>query len=293
MTSIDATTRRGVWEGAHGNRIAWEAFDAESTLSIVFAHGGGQTGRAWRLAARRVQAAGFAALTFDKRGHGASDWIENGDYRLESFSQDLNHVVRAWGRPCVIVGASLGGLSALITAAAGLPEVRGIVAIDTAPELNATEIYRLIEFLSGAEEGFPSVEAAVGHLQQYFPARVVSVASMQANLTRMPNGFWRLPWDVRVVTGELNSVALPHEKMLYDCARRVAVPYLLVRAGDSNLVSDGAVQRLRACVSHLEVVTLPDADHLIGGEDGVRVMDMIRPFLDRISVGIACALEIG
>jgi pimeloyl-ACP methyl ester carboxylesterase len=181
----------------------------------------------------------------------------------------------------------LGGLAALISAAEGLPEVRGIVAIDTAPELNAAEIDRLIEFLSGAENGFPTVEAAVAHLQRYFPARAVSVASMQANLTRLPNGFWRLPWDVRVVTGEMNSVALPHENMLYDCARRVAVPYLLVRAGDSPLVSDRAVQRLGECVAHLEVLTLPGADHLIGGEDGARVMALIRPFLDRISVGIS------
>jgi len=286
VTAVNDTTRRGLWLGAAGNRLAWEAYEAESPLSVVFAHGGGQTGRAWRRAARCVQAAGFAALTFDKRGHGQSDWIENGDYRLDAFKEDLNQVLRAWGRPSVIVGASLGGLTALMSAADGVPEIRGIVAIDTAPQLNAVEIMRLVEFLSGSEQGFVSIEAAVAHLAHYFPARVVSPAAMEANLMRLPNGRYTWPWDVRVVNGELNSVALPHEEMLHACARRVTVPYLLIRSSESVLVTDAAVARLTECVPQLEVLTLAGADHLVGGDDGARVAEMIGPFLARCAAGL-------
>ena len=74
--------------------------------------------------------------------------------------------------------------------------------------------------------------------------------------------------------------------MLHACARRVSVPYLLIRSSESVLVTDAAVARLAECVPQLEVLTLAGADHLVGGDDGARVAEMIGPFLARCAVGL-------
>lgn len=280
-------TSQGVLAGAHGNGLRWEAFDGAQELSVLFAHGGGQTRRAWRRAALCLQQLGYPSLTYDKRGHGDSDWSEAGDYRLHDFQADLDRVIDHWNRPCVLVGASLGGLTSLMSAAQGHRTVRGLVLIDTAPQLNPAEITRLIDFLTGGSDaGFATPAAAAAHVRQFFPQREVTPEGIEASLEPTPDGRWRWRWDVRVVIGERNSIALPHEAELHACARAVRVPFLLLRARLSELVSEAAVERLRACAPQLEVAWLEGADHIVGGADGPRVVEAILPFLDQCARGV-------
>ena len=257
-------------------------YDGPAALTVVFAHGGGQTGRAWRRAALHLQALGHACLTYDQRGHGDSDWSEEGDYHLHAFRSDLARVLEHWSRPCVLVGASLGGLVSLMATPGASQWVRGLVMVDTAPQLNPTEIERLLAFLTGGSgTGFASPAAAAEHVRHFFPRRELAPQAVEAGLSQGDDGRWYWRWDVRVVVGERNSVALPHEAELHDCARAVQVPFLLVRAEHSALVTDGAVQRLRDCAPQLEVAWLSGADHIVGGADGERVAELIRPFLGR------------
>ncbi len=277
-----SASRRGTLEGAAGNRIAWEAFDGGAALSVVLSHGGGQTRGAWRRAALRLQARGVASLTFDKRGHGESDWSDAGNYGLDDFKADFDRVLAHWDRPCVLVGASLGGIVSLMAAADAPPCVRGLVMVDTAPELNRAELLRLVGFLGGdGALGFDSPEAAARHVMRYFPQREVSAESVASGLSQSADGRWHWRWDVRVVLGARNSIALPHEAELHACARAVRVPFLLIRAGRSPLVTDAAVARLRGCAPQLEVLWLEDADHIVGGADAARLADLIGPFLAR------------
>ncbi len=286
MTATPAA-HRGELRGASGNRLAWEAFDGVGAMSVVFAHGGGQSRHAWRRAALELQREGYPSLIFDQRGHGDSEWSAEGHYHLEDFQADLERILGHWARPCVLVGASLGGLVSLMAAAGASPDVRGLVMIDTAPQLNPAEIDRLLSFLGGAgDEGFESPQAAADHVRAFFPARAVSAEAIEPGLMRTERGRWHWRWDVRVVLGERNSVALPHEVHLHECASRIQVPFLLVRAGHSELVSDAAVERLRGCAPQLEVLWLPDADHLVGASDGPRVARLIEPFLARCAGGL-------
>ena len=53
-------------------------------------------------------------MSLDLRGHGDSDWAPNGDYSFTSFCADTLAVADALGKPPVLVGASLGGMSAML-----------------------------------------------------------------------------------------------------------------------------------------------------------------------------------
>lgn len=270
------------WRGSAGNRLVGEVFDAPGEVSVALFHGGGQTRHSWRRAARQLQAAGIPCLSFDQRGHGESDWAKDGDYRLDAFLADARIVIDDWARPTVLIGTSLGGLVAMMTAASGIATIRGLVMVDTAPQLDPAEIDWLVEFLGGeSEQGFESPAAAVRHVRRFFPDLTVSVESMEKSLRRGPDGRWRHHWDVRVVLGELNSVALPHEQRLHDDAARVTVPFALVRAGASHLVSDAAVERLRRCAPHLEVLELPGAHHLFSSAESLQIIELLAGFLRR------------
>lgn len=274
--------RRVEWRGAAGNTLVGECFDAPGPVGVALLHGGGQTRHAWRRAARWLQERGTPCLTFDQRGHGDSAWIDDGDYRLDVFRDDLHAVLGQWNRPCVLIGASLGGLVSLMAAGTPSARIRGLVMIDTAPQLDHAEIEWLIDFLGGdAEQGFESPAAAVEHLRRFFPDLVIAPESIEKSLRRDAQGRWHRHWDVRVVLGERNSVAIGHEARLHADASRIEVPAMLVRAGASQLVSDEAVGQLRAVVPQLELLEMPGLHHLFSGDESLEIMARIEPFLQR------------
>ncbi|MDT7739667.1 MAG: hypothetical protein QOK09_3036, partial [Mycobacterium sp.] len=68
-------------DGVGGTRIVADRLGDPETPAVVFLHGGGQTRRSWGKAAAAVAERGWQAVTVDSRGHGESDWSEDGDYR--------------------------------------------------------------------------------------------------------------------------------------------------------------------------------------------------------------------
>ena len=267
-----------------GNRLACEVFEAQAGLAVVFVHGGGQSRHSWRRAARMLQTLGLPCVTFDLRGHGDSDWIADGNYGLDTFQADLEAVVEHWNRPVMLVGASLGGLVSLMLAGSGHPLVRALVMVDTAPMLNVSEIERLVGFLGhGSDGGFASPEAAASHVAAFFPYAAVSAGNVERSMRRNADGRWYWRWDSRVVLGDRNSVAIPHQQMLRRRAQNVQVPFLLVRAEASEIVTGAAIEDLRECAPHLEVVTLPGAHHMITGQDNGPFVEVTRPFIERVS----------
>ena len=72
---------------------------------VVLLHGGGQTRHAWGETAERLANAGFYALAIDLRGHGDSEWSEEGDYSIESYRDDLISIIKEIGKPAALIGA--------------------------------------------------------------------------------------------------------------------------------------------------------------------------------------------
>ena len=83
---------------------------------VILLHGGGQTRHAWRGTAGKLSQAGFYAVAIDLRGHGDSDWSEDGDYAIESYKEDLKNIINQLGKSASLIGASLGGMISLCTA---------------------------------------------------------------------------------------------------------------------------------------------------------------------------------
>ena len=81
---------------------------------MVLLHGGGQTRYAWGSTARVLAERGWHVYRVDLRGHGESDWPDDGDYGPEAFAGDVYEIARALPEPPVLVGASLGGIASMV-----------------------------------------------------------------------------------------------------------------------------------------------------------------------------------
>ncbi|HEX5124536.1 MAG TPA: alpha/beta hydrolase, partial [Rhodanobacteraceae bacterium] len=109
-----------------GISLAIETFGAGGP-PILFAHGFGQTRRAWTACASALARRGHRAITCDARGHGDSDWRAAAPYTWEQMRDDLAALARSQaGRP-VLVGASMGGLVGLAAEGASPPQFRALV----------------------------------------------------------------------------------------------------------------------------------------------------------------------
>ena len=123
--------------GTDGVRIVADRLGDPAAPAVVFLHGGGQTRRSWARAAAAVAKRGWQAVTVDFRGHGESDWSDDGDYRVTTFAADVMEVLRQLPPRPVLVGASLGGFTSMLLAGELAPgTARAVVLVDIVPDMN-------------------------------------------------------------------------------------------------------------------------------------------------------------
>lgn len=104
--------------------------DRDDAKPVVLLHSLGLDRGVWDGVVERL-APGAAVLTFDARGHGASE-KPAGPYTVEQFADDLADLLDAVGwRSATVAGSSMGGCVALAFASAHPARTDGLVLIDT------------------------------------------------------------------------------------------------------------------------------------------------------------------
>lgn len=270
--------------GFGGVGLAVEAWGREGDPPVVFLHGGGQTRSAWKGAARAFADRGWYALSADLRGHGDSDWARDGDYTLEAFAGDVAAVAGAASDPPAIVGASMGGLAALLAQGElDPPPASALVLVDIATRMDPVAVARIVGFMTGHPDGFGSLEEAAEAVAAYQPHRTrpASTTGLQKNLRLGGDGRWRWHWDPAFLTSERRPAATNDPQRLNRAASRVKVPTLLVRGMLSDMVSEEAVEEFLGHVPHAETVDVEDAGHMVAGDRNDRFTEAVLAFLSR------------
>jgi peroxiredoxin len=275
--------------GEAGIRIAADRLGDPSAPAVVFLHGGGQTRRSWGRAAAAVADRGWQAVTVDLRGHGESDWSEDGDYRVVAFAADVLEVMRQLPPQPVLVGASLGGFTAMLIAGELSPNsARAVVLVDIVPEMNPSGATRIHGFMSDRMvSGFDSLEEVADMIQQYNPhrSRPDDLDGLRANL-RHRDGRWYWHWDPKFIDG--TAAAPPIEVTEPDrmnaavgAILRDNVPMLLVRGRMSDLVTQDRADAFLSRFPDVEFVDVGGAGHMVAGDRNDLFADAIVGFVAR------------
>lgn len=294
------------FDGA-GVRLAgdrWEPVAGPSRGVVLLLHGGGQTRHSWRRTGERLARLGWAAVAVDARGHGDSDWAPDGNYGQRVLATDVEAVVGQLDEPPVLVGASMGGMTALVAQAADPRLGRALVLVDITPRMERAGTEKIFEFMSSAPDGFATLEEASEAISAYNPhrRRPASLEGLKKNL-RERDGRWYWHWDpafmsvraeadramsgqaAREVAGGDGASApmtVPDPSPLYTAAREIRVPTLLVRGRQSNVVSEEGVAELLQLIPHAEYVDVSGAGHMVAGDDNDVFAGQLGGFLDRI-----------
>ncbi len=278
---------------AHGTVLATHSVFAGPRSQILFAHGFGQTRHAWANSAQTLQAAGHPTITYDARGHGDSDWNRAElRYHGDQFADDLIVLAGEQRQAPVLVGASMGGLFGLLAEARWPGLFAAMVLVDITPHWDVAGVERILSFMTAHPQGFASLGEAADVIAAYLPHRPrKSESSLRALLRDDGHGRWRWHWDPRLVA-ELARDSEQHQQALADAARKVRCPVLLVSGGRSDLVTPESVATFLQLVPHAQHVQLPDATHMVAGDNNDAFTATVLNYLDAVSAAPAATSSV-
>lgn len=249
----------------------------EDAPRVVFLHGGGQNAHTWDTV---ILGLGLPALAIDLPGHGRSAWREDGDYGPKNNAVAIEPVVRALAADAdLIVGMSLGGLTALRLAVTAPDLVRKLVLVDvtpSAPERHTqmTDAQKGTVALVQGERTFGSFDAMLEVTVAAAPHRDRESLRRGVfhNAKRLDDGTWTWRYDsIRTADGF---------EGLWDDVPQLTTPTTLVRGATSFFVDDDdAAEFARRAPGFQRVHIVEESGHSVQSDQPRALVELLRGVL--------------
>lgn len=228
----------------------------------------------------------FAAhrcIALDQRGHGDSEWSYEFDYGVDAYAADIGALVDTLGlAPLVVVGMSLGGLSALHFALDRPEAVAGFVCVDIGPWVNVEGGMPIRHFIKEVTDldQFELFVAAALRLDPRRDERLLRY-SLCHNLRCRPDG--RLMWktDLRHREDRVAMVAATLESLRMRIAT-LYTPTLIVRGAESRILDEEDMRRFAEAIPDARRITIEGAGHNVQGNQPKALVEALRDFLDEL-----------
>ena len=245
---------------------------------FVFLHGGAQTAHSWDDFAPVVRN-DYHVYALDQRGHGDSDWAADGDYHRTTHCKDIAAFVSSLDiGPHLLVGLSMGGINS-ITYTARYPErVRALIIVDVGPEIETKGRENIQDFVSGVDE-LDTFEAFVERAHKFNPRRSLDNLRQRLshNLKQQPNGKWTWKFDQTRRRDGAQAGLNPEE--LWQDVRKIQCPTLIIRGGESDILSPQAAERLHAVIPNSRLSVVTGTGHSVMGDNPDGFAQAVQEFL--------------
>jgi pimeloyl-ACP methyl ester carboxylesterase len=266
----------------------WEADPATaggSRGAVVLLHGGGQTRHSWSKTGQRLSADGWTVIAYDTRGHGDSGWSPDGVYTLDVLIADLKAVLATLDTKAVLVGASMGGATALAAQGEDPDLADALVLVDIVPRIEAEGVRRITGFMRGRPEGFATLQEVADAVSAYNPhrARTPNPEGLRKNVRQREDGRWYWHWDPAFLLGEEDPQREVRTERIVDAARNVSVPTMLVRGRQSDIVSEAGAAEFLELIPGARYVDVKDAGHMVAGDDNDVFTENLADFLNHVA----------
>ncbi len=264
---------------ARGLKFHYVEWGAATQPPVLCLHGITQTAHSWDEVAAALSSQ-YRVLCLDQRGHGDSDWAPDHDYTRHTQAADLDAITDALGLSrFILAGMSMGGINA-ITFSAGHPnKVQALIIVDVSPEVQARGVQNIRSFIQAADE-LDSVEEFVARAHQFNPRRSLENirSRLSYNLKQLPNGKWTWKYDKALRSRErgFEASALLN---LWDDVRAIRCPTLIIKGGESDILSGESAEKLQAAIPGSRLAVVPGAGHSVMGDNPSAFVAAVRPFL--------------
>ena len=225
---------------------------------IVMIHGFGSNQQIWNLQVPYLSDLGYSVVTYDQRGHGASDKEATCD-SIDTLIDDLKDLIDGLHlENPILVGHSMGASVAYGFLKKYLGEAKAVIAVDQSPKMLNTPSWQY---------GYCDVTRANYRLKlKNGPQGKQTVAPLNDKLL----------WDLRAANKQFPFDNAAHCELMYDHAKRdwrktlttTTTPVLLVCAAKSPFFDPAFGQVMAKENPVVETVTVADSGHLVMGGAG-------------------------
>ena len=265
---------------AHGLRFHYVEWGAAGAPPLLCLHGITQTAHSWDEVAADL-AADDRALGLDQRGHGDSDWAPDGDYSRTTQAADVAAIADALGLPrFLLAGMSMGGINAITFTARHPERVRALIVVDVSPEIEPRGVENIRTFIQAADE-LDTFEAFVERAHQFNPRRSIENirSRLTHNLKQLPNGRWTWKYDKYLRASERSFEASALHN-LWDDVRAVTCPTLILKGGESDILSAESAAKLQTAIPGSQLTLIPGAGHSVMGDNPEAFVAAVRRFFE-------------
>jgi 3-oxoadipate enol-lactonase len=257
-------------------RIAWSEFPGASP-TIVFIHPNRTSPRVWdhliEASARKER-----MLTPALRGHGGTDWPEDG-YTLEDHRDDLAGFIDATCEgPVLLCGQATGATLALMLAARlGPQRIQAVIAAQPAASIPES-VNNLVQTQVAAQQRLESRDAARNALPftRFWGAEVIE-HHLDHMLMPSANGAftWRYhPGGVSATEAQL--LRRLDDEMIWPG------PTLVIGGSEPTVLPRESIEAVAARLPRAELAWLPRADHRLCQDNPVGFARLVDDFVGRI-----------
>ena len=266
----------------------------DSSPELVLLHGGAQNAHTWDTVALAL---GRPLLAIDLPGHGHSGWRDDGAYTPANLADDVAVVVAEHAPLArVVVGMSLGGLTAMQLTVRHPELVRALVMVDITPGVNAAKTKAITDFVDGPQE-FASFDDLLARTMEHNPTR--SESSLRRgilhNAYERADGSWQWRYDrgsrARAANTEQPAIEAildpeapagsidPAQPLspLWDDFESITCPLTVVRGSLSPVVDDDDITEARRRQPGVDVRVVDGAGHSVQGDRPVELAAILEP----------------
>lgn len=238
---------------------------------VVLLHGLTGDGACWTPLARVLEGE-FDVVMPDARGHGGSSGPHHG-YRYDDHASDVVGLIRGLelSRP-VLLGHSMGGMTAALVASRGAGVIRGLVLVD--PTFLSPERQREVR----------DSDVADRHRRALALRKADLVAQARARHPRRSPEIIELLAEARLRTrmGAFDVLTPPNPEYC-DVVRAIDVPSLIVIGDSSPVVTLEMATELRSLNPRVRIEQVQGAGHGLPFERPERLGEVVATFLRELA----------
>jgi pimeloyl-ACP methyl ester carboxylesterase len=227
----------------------------------------------WKTLGNEFSEAGFQVHLIDQRNHGRSPHSEVFNY--VELAKDVKEYIDKYSlKNVILIGHSMGGKTAMTTAALFPHLLEKLVVVDISPKYYAPHHQDILKGLAAVDSAtLESRGEADEILAKYVPIKAVRMFLLK-NLFWKSKGRLGLRLNLEVLTREIEELgkSLPNE---YTFSK----PTLFIRGENSDYITSEDEALIKSHFSEAKIATIPDAGHWVHAENKKSFYDEVMRFI--------------
>lgn len=240
---------------------------------FLILHGFLGMGDNWKTLGSQFAEKGYEVHLIDQRNHGKSPHSDEFDYAIMA-ADVVEYCEQNQLSEIILMGHSMGGKTAMLTAAENPGLVEKLIIVDIAPKYYAPHHQQILEGLTALDEANLSSRKEAENLLKEFISNKGIRLFLLKNLDRKEKDKLCLKLNLPALKANIEKVgeALPEDK-------KFTGPVLFIKGENSDYILSEDEKAIKQQFPEAEIVSIPKSGHWVHAENSEKFYETVVDFL--------------